>query len=95
MSRRVVSTPELREGEIVLTHEMLVELRNRSEHRDPPSPVVIHFDGLVLNPDEVDTRVIGVGMRSAPWYVTEEYERGTYWAIQGNHLARWTVEGPE
>jgi hypothetical protein len=83
----VVNTPALRNGDIVLTWGMRVKLSNRTETQYGDELPVIHFDGLVTNPDEVIPYIVNKSMRTR-----EGWEPGTYWAIQGNGFARWTRE---
>jgi hypothetical protein len=79
-----LTTPELREGDIVITHGMRCLIDR---------PLTLSRDGktfyvwaLVLNRDEVPDAIV-------PLHWTRDIATGEHrWTIQGNDLARWYVE---
>ena len=97
----VVPSSQLRQGDIVSTHGMLVLLDGPIQSRDYGSngPDVVYWQrGLVINIDQVDDPwLVGMTREFQPWpnraIPTGEHR----WTIQGNDLARWAVvlHGPQ
>jgi hypothetical protein len=84
-----VGTDGLRQGDVVLTHGMRVELdRPIRVHSDySSSSGTVHSTvGRVLNVDDV--RAAGIVPMGYLHREGDEYR----WTIQGNALARWTAE---
>jgi hypothetical protein len=83
---RIVTTPELREGDIVRHHGMRLLIdREIKPSRSHPGTSTFWTDALVLNRDEVTSAAVPFGWTLQP--------DGTHrWNIQGNELARWYVE---
>lgn len=88
--REVVTTPELREGDIVCAYGMRIKLGER--HIDPRADRdVVWFLGTILNVEEVDANGwVPRGWRTNDRY--PEFEPGTFWQVQGNELATWARE---
>lgn len=90
------NTTQLVVGDVVWSNGMQLELVAGG-----PSVTegVFRFDGRILNVDVVDA----AGVVPAGWRVRHlpsglidpDFARGTYWAVQGNHLATWHVEVDE
>lgn len=91
-----VSTPDLRRGDVVLTHGMRVLLDGERNSRTDMGREVIWWVGLVLNPDEaIDIyRIPRSFIGEHKWNDNEGWVfiQTNRWSVQGNDLARWTVE---
>lgn len=95
-----VKTGEIRIGDIVLTHGMRVridEIRTYpGDAGQPETETVYACLGALLNLDEV--REAGIVPRSFLYNEARHSSkdapgaREDYWNVQGNNLARWTVE---
>lgn len=92
-----LSTPELRAGDVVLTHGMRVRLP--AEPRVYQNKGTVYaWDGTVENLDEV----LEVGFVPRSFLCEERWVDGIgwvceltgRWVIQGNELATWGVERP-
>lgn len=85
-----LNTHELQAGDVVITHGMRVQLNGTptvwwpTGPRDPQAGQTVSWtDTTVLNRDEVE----------AGNYVPMGFIANG-WTVQGNRLARWTVERP-
>jgi hypothetical protein len=85
-----VNTLELNTGDIVWTHGMRVELGARGSRVTGNDKIVVWFAGRVLNPNDVNARLVPVSFRTDDRY--PDYAPGTFWQIQGNDLADWNRE---
>jgi hypothetical protein len=94
ISRLCIPTGEIRVGDVVLTHGMRVRIDEIHTYEDHGA--VYACLGTVLNLDEV--RAAGV---VPPSFLYKEARhsskdapgaREDHWNVQGNNLARWTVE---
>lgn len=89
-------TSELRVGDIVLLHGMMLRISNPTSF--PAGHVAQamtgealgwNFEGLVLNPDDVTDTFIRTHMF---WHgASSEKSTVAKWAVQGNDLVRWEV----
>jgi hypothetical protein len=82
-----MNTHELRDGDVVLTHGMRVRISgdgevSTSHPQDVAGAPCLWWAGVVENLDDV--HAAGVVPRS--------FVRDGLWTVQGNGLARWTVE---
>jgi len=99
---RTVNTSELQVGDIVWTYGIRVRIEHVTTY-DDRGPVW-SATGTVLNPDEVKaaglvppsflycyarTEAVRPEVREAH---ATSHDHGECWSIQGNELARWTVE---
>jgi hypothetical protein len=80
-----VATPDLRAGDIVLTHGMRVRLdtlagTHPTGHPEHAHRTVYAWHGTVTNPDDVRRE----GLVPLAWWRDG-------WTVQGNHLASWLV----
>ena len=99
---RTVNTSELQVGDIVRTYGMRVRIAHIATYEDRGT--VWSCTGTVLNPDEVKaTGLVPVSFlrcRARTEAVRPEVREahatshtdGACWTIQGNEVARWTVE---
>ena len=82
------NTFELRSGEVVVRHGMRLLLGERKQYEGVMGGQVVRFDATILNVDEVNADgVVPFGWRC------ETRKDGDEWAVQGNELANWWVEG--
>lgn len=95
---QVLDTSQLRCGDVVLNHGMRIELDQPPAiyANNPSGRRTFAFSGKVLNPDDVrEDRLLWSFLHTDEW--NEKLRRwetvytGRY-TIQGNDLARWTVE---
>lgn len=82
-----LSTHELQAGDVVLRYGMRVLLPgdgevSHSHSLDGPGAPCLWWDGEILNVDEV----------LADGFVPRGFMHDGRWTIQGNGLARWTIE---
>ena len=93
----IKTTPELVKGDIVQCHGMRVLIDGEPvKSRSHPGDSTYYYTGLVLNRDEVPNAAVPVGW-TADWKRNARHEplphNGEHrWTIQGNELARWSVE---
>ncbi|MER6086520.1 hypothetical protein [Streptomyces bluensis] len=99
-----LDTSELRSGDVVHTHGMLVLLRGEPKKYDGLNSgerrTVYCWDGLVTNLDEVKAaKFVPIGwLYPDVWGKGEkggwgkDWDAEPRWVIQGNNLARWHVE---
>jgi hypothetical protein len=96
MAILTVKASELREGDIVLTHGMRVQLDSPVQSRtypDRPDLPVFFCKGLILNVDELsDPWLVGVSRQYKPWPHSGEPTGEHRWTIQSNDLLSWRVE---
>ncbi|WP_327292474.1 hypothetical protein [Streptomyces sp. NBC_01198] len=88
-----LDTSELRKGDIVLSYGM----RTRLDVETSKTPGVWHWEGTVLNLDEVleEGFIPPSFLRTHKWEGGWVTDREDYWAVQGNELAFWSVERQE
>ena len=96
-------TSELQQGDIVNCHGLrcLIDRPVEISQSHPDRPGVgdgktRYVQALVLNRDDVPNEVVPVGW-TADWKRNGKYEPRPHdgehrWTIQGNDLARWSVE---
>lgn len=95
--RLTLSTPELRPGDVVHVHGMrcLID-RDILPSKRHAGNTTFYTDTLVLNRDDVPTRVVPMSFTSTadrPARGMPAEPAGTHrWTIQGNELARWSVD---
>lgn len=92
-----LNTSELRKGDVVHAHGMEIYLDDEpktwtSRNAGEAEPCTVYaFKGRVINLREFResswARVIPMS-----WLMDDETKRNNVWTIQGNHLARWSVE---
>lgn len=86
-------TTELHTGDVVLTHGMRVRLGERNERQYSRDDLpVVWFAGTVENVEDVRAAGIVPVSWLIDWSGAGEIVRRDAWTIQGNALARWTVE---
>lgn len=94
-----ITTPELREGDIVHEHGMRVLIDGEPQlSKSHPGDQTFYHRGLVLNPDEVKA----AGFVPYGWLFQNshyDYDKRCWvreteprWTVQGNQLAHWHVE---
>jgi hypothetical protein len=79
--RLTLTTPELRAGDIVVTHGMRVRLDTLVTYPSGHGQTVYAWHGTVTNPEDV---------RREDLVPLSWWRDG--WTVQGNDLARWSVE---
>ncbi|WBP87018.1 hypothetical protein [Kitasatospora cathayae] len=91
-----MSTDQLRKGDVVITHGMRVLLEEEPRVYPKGDRTVYAFDGRVANLEEVKAHghVPLDYLRTHKWVDGQGWvtDREDMWQIQGNELARWTVE---
>lgn len=93
-----LSTPELRKGDVVTCHGLRCLLDSEPQlSRSHPGTSTFYCLALVLNRDEVPNEVVPVAW-TADWdrgrsrHEPRPHDGEHRWTIQGNDLARWSVE---
>lgn len=95
-----LDTSELREGDVILDCGMRILLRGEREEYERSQGTVYGWEGLVTNPEHVKAEgfvpyawlfpnVWGKGANGG-WGI--DYDAEPTWRVQGNTLARWSVE---
>ena len=91
-----IPTGDIKVGDVVLTHGMRVRIDEIKTYPGGEHGTVYTCPGTVLNLDEVrEARIVP---RSFLYNAARDSSkdapgaREDYWVVQGNNLARWTVE---
>jgi len=85
MNEVILTTPELKPGDIIVTHGGMRVLIDGPMLTAGARCGTFYRRGLVLNRDEVPGNIVPLG-----W--TREQDGTDRWTIQGNELAHWYVE---
>lgn len=99
---KLKDTTELTQGDVVLHYGMRILIDGPAvvtpEH-GAATPPTYRWPGLVLNADELCDKdspshdaYIACHLRGQWWKDRVPRPRKDSWPIQGNHMARWTVE---
>lgn len=98
----IVTTSDLRSGDVVLTNGMRVLIEGEPNEYDGYNSgerrTVYHWKGLVTNLEDVkEEQFIPISWLYPDKWVpgqgwNKDYSAKPRWVVQGNELARWTVE---
>ena len=94
---QTVKTSELRQGDIVLCWGMRClidrEIQESSAHGNArENGPVLYTSALVLNRDEISPELVPLGFTIDRGSDGRKQSDEPRWTIQGNDLARWSVE---